>query len=43
MVIPLSSGLVISGIIHFEKKKSPINEFLSKMLIEGNLKILYYY
>jgi len=35
-VIPLSSGLVSKGIIHFEKKNSPINEFFSKMLIEGN-------
>jgi hypothetical protein len=39
IVIPFSSGFVIKGIIHFEKKKSPIKEFLSKMLIDGNCKI----
>lgn len=35
-VIPLSSGFVSKGIIHFEKKNSPMNEFFSKILIEGN-------
>ncbi len=37
-VIPLSSGLVSKGITHLEKKNSPINEFFSKMLIDGNYK-----
>jgi hypothetical protein len=35
-VIPLSSGLVNNGIIHFEKKNSPIKAFFSKIFIFGN-------